>query len=117
VAIVAVAALLGHVFTVFLRFQGGKGVATGLGVLLGLAPAAASVSLAIFVVTFAWRRIVSLASIGASAAAPVVIWLFGYPQETVLGAAAIAAVVIVRHRENLERLVAGTEERFHTRDA
>ncbi len=115
VATVAVAALVGHLFSVFLAFGGGKGVATGLGVLFGLAPAAAPVPLVVFVALVAAARIVSLASIGAAAASPLAIWLCGYSASSVIAAAVIAGLIVWRHRENIERLLAGTERRFESR--
>lgn len=115
IAAVAVAATAGHVFSVFLRFRGGKGVATGAGVLLGLAPAVAAASLFIFAGVVAASRIVSLASILATLAAPLGLVLFGYPTEFSLAAAAIAAIIVARHRENVSRLLAGTEPEFESK--
>lgn len=115
VAAVAFAAIAGHVCSIFLSFRGGKGVATGLGVLLGLAPATVPIALAVFAVAVAATRIVSVASIGAALAAPLVAWWLAYPEPVVLAAAAIAALIISRHRENLVRLLAGTEPRFRAR--
>jgi glycerol-3-phosphate acyltransferase PlsY len=116
VGLVAVAAIFGHVFSVFLNFQGGKGVATGFGVLLGLAPAAALIPLAVFAGAFSLSRIVSLSSIAAAASAPLALLLIGYPSPTVLAAFATAVLIISRHRDNISRLMAGTEQRFRSRD-
>lgn len=115
IATVAVAALAGHVFSIFLGFRGGKGVATGFGVLIGLAPAVAPIPLAVFIALFAALRIVSLASIAAACVSPVVIWLCGYPASSTLAALAIATLIVWRHRDNIERLLAGTEHRFESR--
>ena len=112
----AVAAVAGHAFPVFLAFRGGKGVATGLGVLLVLAPAAAPVPLVAFATTFALSRIVSLASLAAAVTAPIAIFGFGYASATVVAALAIAGLVVWRHAENLARIRAGTEARFRARD-
>ncbi|MET0154103.1 MAG: glycerol-3-phosphate 1-O-acyltransferase PlsY [Candidatus Binatia bacterium] len=115
VAATAVAALSGHVFSAFLSFRGGKGVATGVGVLLGLAPAVAPIPIAIFVLTMVSSKIVSLSSILAALGAAVVVAVFGYPSATVFAAVAMAGLIIFRHRENISRLLAGTERRFESR--
>jgi acyl phosphate:glycerol-3-phosphate acyltransferase len=112
----AVAAVAGHAFPVFLGFRGGKGVATGLGVLLVLAPAAAPVPLVAFASAFALSRIVSLASLAAAVTAPIAIFGFGYASATVVAATVIAGLVVWRHAENLARIRAGTEARFRSRD-
>ncbi len=123
-AAAAVAAVAGHVFPVFLGFRGGKGVATAAGVLALLAPWAALGALVVFVVVLSWKRYVSLGSLSAAAALPLLVglrwWSGGYRQAEGLdpgpallaGTAAIAALVIVRHRANLVRLRAGTESRL-----
>jgi len=116
VAAVAVAALAGHVFSIFLRLQGGKGVATGAGVLLGLAPAVAVIPLALFAATFALSKIVSLASLVAAISAPVALFVLGSPPAFTIAAVAIAALIVFRHGENISRLFAGTEGRFKSRD-
>ena len=115
VAAVAVAALAGHVFSIFLRLQGGKGVATGAGVLLGLAPTVSVIPLALFAVTFALSRIVSLASIVAAVSAPLALFVFGRQPAFTIAAGAIAALIVFRHGENISRLLAGTESRFTSR--
>jgi acyl phosphate:glycerol-3-phosphate acyltransferase len=111
-AAVAVAAFLGHVFPVFLRFRGGKGVATALGVFLGLAPLATAVLMVVFVVVVFFSRIVSLSSITAAAMAPLVFWLASYPPVWVATSFVLAAIIILRHRANIQRLIAGTEPKF-----
>lgn len=109
IAATAAAAVVGHVFSVFLGFRGGKGVATGAGALLGIAPLAALPALAIFACVVAMSRAVSLASIVASASAAVAIFLFGYSTPRIVAGISIALLIISRHRENISRLVAGTE--------
>lgn len=114
-ACAAVAALLGHVFSPFLHFSGGKGVATGFGVFLGLAPQAIFIALLFFAFTFAVSRIVSLASLVATGATPVLLLLLSYPQGHVSAGFIIAGVVIIRHYENITRLLKGQEAQFSTK--
>jgi glycerol-3-phosphate acyltransferase PlsY len=112
-ACAAVAALLGHLFSPFLHFSGGKGVATGLGVFLGLAPQAIFLALLLFVFTFAVSRIVSFASLVATGATPVLLVMFSYPQENVIAGLIIAGFIILRHQENIVRLLKGQEAQFN----
>lgn len=109
---VGLAAFCGHVFSVFLKLRGGKGVATALGVFLALAPLAVVCALAVFAGLMLRWRYVSLGSIGAAAVMPLAVVLLGGGNVLVLVTVVIAAIVIVRHRENIRRLVAGTENRF-----
>lgn len=112
VAAIGLAALLGHVFTIFLGFKGGKGVATALGVFLGTSPLSVLVAIAVFaLVLYIWRY-VSLASIVAAALIPGIVRILGGKPEFILMSLAIAAVVIFRHRENIARLKNGTESKF-----
>jgi acyl phosphate:glycerol-3-phosphate acyltransferase len=111
-AATAVAALLGHLFSPFLGFSGGKGVATGLGVFLGLAPYAILLALLLFLATFALSRIVSLASLVAAAATPLLLLLLAYPRAQVVAGLVIALLVILRHHENIARLWKGQEPKF-----
>lgn len=110
--VAALAALVGHVFPVTLGFRGGKGVATALGALLALAPATLPVPLALFALLLLAFRRVSLASIAAAVATPLSASHAGYPPDVVSAIGAMAALIIVRHRENIGRLLAGTEPRF-----
>lgn len=105
-------AVAGHSFSAFLRFHGGKGVATGLGAILTLMPLP---SLAIFLLWLVIVRAtgyVSLGSIVGAACAPLFARLAGEPRETVCFALAAAVFIIVRHRENIRRLLAGTESKI-----
>jgi glycerol-3-phosphate acyltransferase PlsY len=115
VAATGVAALAGHVFSIFLRMQGGKGVATGAGVLIGLAPTFAPIPLAVFVGTFALSRMVSLASIVAAVSAPIALFLGGRSLPTTLATLTISVLIVWRHHENLSRLLDGTEPTFTSR--
>lgn len=115
VALVGVSAFLGHLYPVFLRFQGGKGVATAFGALLAVAPAAPVVLALFFGAAVLVSRIASLGSITAALAAPVVLWALSYAPVFVAMGAFLGAMVIVRHRENIKRLRSGTEPRFRAR--
>jgi glycerol-3-phosphate acyltransferase PlsY len=111
------AAILGHVFPVWLKFSGGKGVATALGVFLMISWAAVAAAVAIFAIVVLFWRYVSLASVSAAAALPLLVYLLyapGHapPAAVTAGTLLVAALVIVKHRENIERLMAGTEPRF-----
>jgi acyl phosphate:glycerol-3-phosphate acyltransferase len=114
-----VAAIIGHVFSVFVGFKGGKGVATAAGVMLGLTPLALGVSAAAWAVMVRITGYVSLASICAAAILPVGVYLLEDAQTPALLwiATAIAVGVIVLHRRNIERLLKGTESRFGRRAA
>ena len=109
---VGLAAFCGHVFSVFLMFKGGKGVATALGVFLALSPLAVAFALGVFIVLMLIWRYVSLGSITAAAVMPLAVWLLGGGRVLILVTMLIAAVVIIRHIENIKRLVSGTENRF-----
>ncbi len=114
-ALAAVFAILGHMFPVWLRFKGGKGVATGVGAFLALAPKAVVMVLLIFVAVVALSRYVSLGSIAATAAFPAMVWLlYRYEAGPLVMAAVLAAAVLIiyKHKENIRRLLAGTENRF-----
>jgi glycerol-3-phosphate acyltransferase PlsY len=111
-ALVAAAVFLGHLYPVFLRFKGGKGVATALGVFLGLAPAAALVLIVIFTTVVLSTRIVSLGSIVTAAAAPLALWWFAYAPILVAMSAFLSLMIILRHRTNIQRLLTGTEPKF-----
>ncbi|HTD97541.1 MAG TPA: glycerol-3-phosphate 1-O-acyltransferase PlsY [Edaphobacter sp.] len=110
----AVAAILGHVFPIWLGFRGGKGVASALGVFLALSPASAGCTFAIFLVIFILTRYVSLASILGAAAFP----FFGFhfiPFRTpivIFGFFFIPLLILVKHHQNIRRLLSGTESRF-----
>jgi glycerol-3-phosphate acyltransferase PlsY len=109
---VALTAFLGHLYPIFLRFKGGKGIATGLGVFLALAPPSAIVALLIFAaVVYRWRYI-SLGSLAATAAFPVALALLSPQRVYIPFALAIGSLIFYRHRENIERLRAGKESKL-----
>lgn len=105
-------AFLGHIFPVFLGFKGGKGVATALGVMIILAPYATILSAAIFAIIVAFKRYVSLGSIIAAASLPAFLYLFKPGLYTLALSVFISAIVIIKHKENIKRLVGGTENRI-----
>jgi acyl phosphate:glycerol-3-phosphate acyltransferase len=103
------AAIVGHIYPVWLRFHGGKGVAVAAGVFAVLAPLATAIAAAVFLASVWLTRVVSLGSIAATVTLPSIVWASGEPP-VVLGVAAAAAVLIVfRHRANLRRILSGTE--------
>lgn len=113
VAITAgVAAILGHNYTCWLRFRGGKGIATSAGVLLVLMPWVVLVVFGVWGLVLAVGRWVSLASISAAVALPVVIASFGHPPAVLVLGLFLSAMALYRHRSNIQRLLAGTEPRL-----
>lgn len=107
--VMALMAVIGHSKSIFLRFAGGKSAATGLGTLIGLAPVPALLVGAIAYGVTKWSRYQSVGSMTASVAAPIFIFLFGAPMPYVVYAAISAAYVIYLHKENIRRLMQGTE--------
>jgi glycerol-3-phosphate acyltransferase PlsY len=105
-------ALVGHSFSCFTKFKGGKGVATAAGGFMVLMPYAMLVSLLVWVITFYASRYVSLASIVAAIALPIAAFFFHQPPLLLGLAAVIATFVVLRHRANITRLMNGTENRF-----
>ena len=114
-AAAAVAAVIGNCWSVFLGFRGGKGVATGLGALLRLVPWAMVPALIVFLAVTLTTRYVSLGSLLAALGVPLAALALGYPAVSVVAAASAAAIVILRHRANIDRLRHGTERRVGER--
>ncbi|GFO56246.1 glycerol-3-phosphate acyltransferase [Geomonas sp. Red276] len=112
IASIGLAAFLGHVYTVFLGFKGGKGVATALGVFLAASPLSVLVALFVFVIVVYKSRYVSLASITAAAVIPALVAAIERTPEMIVMSVIIAALVIYKHKENISRLRAGTENKF-----
>jgi len=115
---VGAAAVLGHMFSPYVSFKGGKGVATAAGMFLALAPVAVLIAIPVWGLCLWLTGYVSLSSIIAVATVPVWVWLSGHPHESpyVLWASlALVALIIYAHRRNISRLIAGTESRFRTR--
>ncbi len=113
----AMSSVLGHLYPPWLKFKGGKGVATSAGALLALTPVATLIGVAIWIIVFWLSRYVSLASITAAVVLPIVILVVSSQDQNrgkplIYSSACVAAVVIWRHRSNLSRLIRGTEPRF-----
>ncbi len=111
-ALAGLASFLGHLYPVFLKFQGGKGVATALGVFLVLAPMATVVLIFVFSFVAMVSRLVSLASMVAAGFAPIALWFFSYSPLLIWLSLLIALLIIFRHQENIRRLIAGVEPRI-----
>jgi glycerol-3-phosphate acyltransferase PlsY len=116
-ALVGFAAFLGSIASIFLRFTGGRGVATSLGVWIALAPLPAAIAGLVFLAVAALTRIVSLASIGAAMAIVPAVAGLGCPRPYILLAIAVSGLVLLRHRANIGRLIAGEEPRIGKRKA
>jgi len=113
----ALAAVVGNCWSVFLGFRGGKGVATGLGAFLTLVPWAVLPAALVWLAVTATFRFVSLGSITAAVCVPLGTVLLGYPSASALATLAVGAIILVRHRDNIARLMAGTERRLGERAA
>jgi glycerol-3-phosphate acyltransferase PlsY len=112
IAAAAIAALVGHIFPVWLGFRGGKGVATGVGLFLVLAPVALLCAGVVFVAIVALTRYVSLGSIVAAILIPVFVWLLSDLRPLLIAATVGAALIVFAHRGNIQRLASHTESRI-----
>lgn len=117
IAAVGLAAFLGHLFPVFLRFQGGKGVATALGVLLALSPWLGLAALATWLLVALVFRFSSLAALMAAVATPIYSILLVLPREYVLAAAVMSMLLIWRHKKNIQNLLSGKESKIGSKKA
>ncbi len=108
-ALAAIAAILGHCYPPWLKFRGGKGVATSLGVFLVIDPPLAAIGLGIFIAIYTVFRKVSLGSISAAIAFPVLLWIFERPMPLVYLGIAGAGIIVIKHRANILRVVRGEE--------
>ena len=111
-AVAGFAAIVGHIYPVWLRFHGGKGVAVAAGVFAVLTPIATAIAMTLFLVIVSATRYVSLGSVAATLALPPAAWLTGAPGVVVAASAGTAALILFRHRANLSRLTHGTERRL-----
>jgi glycerol-3-phosphate acyltransferase PlsY len=109
IGLVGIAVIIGHLYPLFASFRGGKGVATTLGVFILLLPGPLLIAFVVWVACVIFRRQVSLGSLAAAASLPIAALLWGAPAAYVLYALVAAALIWYRHRENIERLLAGTE--------
>jgi len=114
-AAAGLAAIIGHVYPVWLRFRGGKGVATACGAFSMLTPLAVPPALAIFAIVVWLTQYVSLGSVLASMALPPIAYALGTPAPAVIAAAAASALIVFRHRSNVSRVWLGTERRVGAR--
>jgi glycerol-3-phosphate acyltransferase PlsY len=112
-----ITAVLGHNFTCWLKFKGGKGIATSAGVFFALAPLAAGIALVTWIVTAVLTRYVSIASIAAAVALPTAVWLTKDSLLLGMVTTALGLLAIFKHRGNIQRLLNGTEQRFGQKSA
>jgi len=115
VCLMGCAAFLGHLFPVYLKFKGGKGVATALGVFLYLSPIVILVEIIVFVFVVGIWRYVSLGSLIAAASMPLLLVIIGSPKPVVLLSMAFALLIFIKHKANIQRLLNGTENKFGTK--
>jgi glycerol-3-phosphate acyltransferase PlsY len=113
-AIAAFAAIIGHIFPLWLGFKGGKGVATGCGAYLVLCPLAVFTTLVVFVLVLVSTRYISAASIAATALFPLWAYIYGFPAPVIVWGAAGALLIVAKHHQNIRRLLSGTENKFKT---
>lgn len=114
-AAAAAAVVLGHCFSLPPYLKGGKGVATAIGVIATVSPVLALIAVAVFVVTFLASKIVSLSSLLAAVVVPVAAILMNFGDAATIALGVISAVVVFRHRENIQRLIEGREEKFQAK--
>lgn len=109
--IAGIAAICGHNWSMWIKFRGGRGVATSVGVLLMLAPKVVGVVLLVFIVLVALTRYVSLGSVTGGILVPFLMWYFAYPLEIKIFGVVVAVFIVLRHRANIKRLLNGTENK------
>jgi glycerol-3-phosphate acyltransferase PlsY len=112
IAACGLAAFAGHLWPIYLRFKGGKGVATALGLFLALKPAVIPILLAVFIVVLLKWRYVSLGSLVGTALMPLLLLLFGSPVEYIVVSLVVGLLIYYKHRDNIKRLLSGTEHKF-----
>jgi len=109
------ASFLGHLFPIYLRFRGGKGVATAMGVYLALSPLALLPAAALFVLAVALSRMVSVGSLLGAGGMPAFLALFGYPPQLIALSGVIGALIFLKHKDNIRRIIRGEERRLGER--
>lgn len=115
VGLAAMAAFLGHLYPIFLRFKGGKGVATALGIFLAISPLAVVIDFFLFAGVLSAWRIVSLGSLSAASFMPILLWMVTGSLPYVIMSICIGGLIFYRHRANIQRLLAGQENRIELR--
>lgn len=110
-SIIGLAAFLGHLFSVYLKFKGGKGVATAFGIFAYLAPALLVLVLVVFVIIVAVSRYVSLGSLSAAALLPLLLIAFSYPLPIIVLGICMGLLIFIKHKSNIQRLLKGTENK------
>lgn len=109
------AAVVGHIYPVWLRFHGGKGVAVAAGAFAVLAPVATVIATFVFIAAVGVSRVISLGSVAATLTLPPAAWIAGEPTSVLVAASGIATLILFRHRANVRRIATGTERRFGER--
>lgn len=112
IALAGIATFLGHLYPVFLGFKGGKGVATALGIFVALCPGAVVIDFFLFAGILATWRIVSVSSMSAASLMPVLLWMITGSQPYLMMSICVAVLIIYRHKANIQRLIAGRENRI-----
>ncbi|MEW6740525.1 MAG: glycerol-3-phosphate 1-O-acyltransferase PlsY [Nitrospirota bacterium] len=112
VGILGISAILGHNFSLFLKFKGGKGVATSIGVLLAFSPHVALLTITLWLLTARWTRYSSLSALIAFGLLPLSIYMLDYSKEKMIIAVAITVLIYIRHAANIKRLMQGTESKI-----
>ena len=112
IGLAAMTAFLGHLYPLFLRFKGGKGVATALGIFIALCPLAVVIDFFLFAGVLATWRIVSLSSMSAASFMPVLLWIFTGSQPYLIMSICVGILILYRHKANIQRLIAGKENRI-----
>ncbi len=115
-ALIGVAAFLGHLYPVFFKFQGGKGVATAFGVLIGMAPLASALCLLTWIGVYRGVRISAVAALVAALSSPFWLWITGAPTTLLLALIAMVGLLVYRHKDNIERLRQGLEQPISARN-
>ncbi len=114
-ALTALVVFLGHLYPVFLKFRGGKGVATALGIFIALSPWVALALISAFCLVALVTRWISFASLTAAVLAPILLWVLSYETHVLVVSILMAALIILRHRENINRMLAGSEAKLKLR--